>query len=153
MKSSATFAYHSLWSPFFPPSDAPSWSHGLFSSSFHYLKGEREIKKPATISLLHNYFSGCQKIRTNHNQKKKKCYCLIGFWSGSTTSSFKRGWKTWFLLLLLSKDSFICVFFFLTYFTSQSDWLHGATSRKIKHVGGSEESTFTTKNIHHEGVV
>lgn len=56
----------------FPPSDAPSRSH------FHHLviiwkgRGARAARKLPLSHYFCNYFSGCQKIRPNHNPKKKR---------------------------------------------------------------------------------
>lgn len=68
----------------FPPSDAPSSSH------FHQLSLFERGKLPLS-HYFHNYFSGCQEIRPNHNQKRGKC-CMIGFWSANV-SSFKHELK------------------------------------------------------------
>lgn len=78
---------------FFPPSNAPSWSHGCFHHLFIIWKEREKVRKLPLSHYFHNYFSGCQKIRPNHNQKREKCYCLIGFWSGGASSLFKRRLK------------------------------------------------------------
>ncbi len=60
---------------------------------FPLFERREKVRKLPLSHYFHNYFSGCQKIRPNHNQKREKCYCLIGFWSGSASSLFKRQLK------------------------------------------------------------
>lgn len=143
----------------FPPSDAPSRSH------FHHLviiwkgRGARAARKLPLSHYFCNYFSGCQKIRPNHNPKKKKkkgkCYCLIGFWSGgASSSSFKRRLKDVISFTAAFKGLFhLRGFFFWHNSHVDVTGCDGAMSAKVKHIRGREESTFTTKNIRGEAVV
>lgn len=126
-ESSASFAYHSFWSPV-PTQRRFFLQSRLFSSNFYYLKGKRRHKKLLLSHYLHNYSSGCQEIRSNQNQKQRKMFLFdrILIWQRLVRVP-NAAWKIWFLSLLLSKQSFIFSIFDII---QKSIWLVARSSVK-----------------------
>lgn len=109
LNSERKLGYICLSSPLKSISHPATLLPGVIFIIFSFFERREKVGKKLPLShYFCNYFSGCQKIRPNHNQKKGKNVIV---WSDFDLAAPRRrsnaSWKAWFLLPPLSKASFI----------------------------------------------